>query len=157
MSDSVPGFRPDAITAAEWRQMVQSATDTAIISTDRSGRVTSWNEGASRLLGWTEEEMLGQTLERLFEDSGAIAREIGDAISLGRGGGTEGWRLKKDGGRLWAVGETCPIRNPAGEITGFVKVLRDRTRARVAEEDAAEERRALGILNRAGSALAGET
>ncbi len=157
MSDSVPGFRPDAITAAEWRQMVQSATDTAIISTDRSGQVTSWNEGAHRLLGWTEEEMLGQTLERLFEDSGAIAREIGDAISVGRGGGTEGWRLKKDGGRLWAVGETCPIRNPAGEITGFVKVLRDRTRARVAEEDAAEERRALGILNRAGSALAGET
>ena len=38
--------------------------------------MTSWNEGARRLLGWTEEEMLGQTLERLFEDPGQIAREI---------------------------------------------------------------------------------
>ena len=148
---------PDAITATEWRQIVQSATDTAIISTNRSGRVTSWNVGAWKLLGWTEEEMLGQTLERLFEDPGQIARELQDAASHGRGGGAEGWRVRKGGARLWAAGEMSPIRDQTGEITGFVKIVRDRTRAKVAEEAAAEERRALEILNRAGSALAGET
>lgn len=156
MSDAAPGLRPEAITAAEWRQIVQSATDTGIITTDRSGRVMSWNQGACRLLGWAEEEMLGQTLERLFEDPAQIAREFEEAKRSGRGG-AEGWRLKKGGGRLWAAGEMSPIRDESGEITGFVKILRDRTRAKVAEEEAAEERRALEILNRAGSALAAET
>jgi PAS domain S-box-containing protein len=156
MKQVAPSSRPDAITASEWRQIVQSATDTGIISTDRSGHVTSWNEGACRLFGWTEEEMLGKTLERLFEDPGQIAHEFREAESLGRGG-AEGWRLKKGGGRLWAAGEMSPIRDDSGDITGFVKILRDRTRAKVAEEEAAEERRALEILNLAGSALAAET
>jgi PAS domain S-box-containing protein len=148
---------PDAITAAEWRQITQSATDTAIISTNRAGQVTSWNDGARQLLGWSEEEMLGQSLERLFEDPGQVAREIKDAIDHGRGGGTEGWRLKKNGERLWAAGEMSPIRSPDGAITGFVKIIRDRTRAKLAEDEAREERRALEILNRAGSAIAAET
>ncbi|MBR1208783.1 MULTISPECIES: PAS domain-containing protein [unclassified Bradyrhizobium] len=69
MNDAGWEFRPEAITAADWRQIVQSATDTAIITTNQAGLVTSWNQGAFRLLGWTEEKMLGQTLARLFEDS----------------------------------------------------------------------------------------
>ena len=40
------------------RQIVDGATDTAIISTDIKGRITSWNLGAERLLGWTEAEMI---------------------------------------------------------------------------------------------------
>jgi PAS domain S-box-containing protein len=150
-------YSPESITASSWRQIVQSATDTAIISTDPQGKVTSWNEGARRILGWTETEMLGQSLERLFEDPGQIERELHDAATYGRGGGTEGWRFRKDGSRIWATGEMSPIRNQAGEIAGFVKILRDRTAQRAAEDAAAEERRALEILNRAGSALAAET
>ncbi|MDB5446045.1 MAG: histidine kinase [Phenylobacterium sp.] len=152
---------PSAITAAEWRQIVNSATDTAIISTDRDGRVTSWNRGAERILGWREAEMLGQSLEPLFADPESarirLGHEIADAIAHGRGGGEEGWRVCKDGGRIWAAGEMTPIRDAAGEVTGFVKILRDRTAQREAEEAIAEERRALEVLNRAGSALAVET
>jgi len=157
MNDGNFEFKPEAISAADWRQIVQSATDTAIITTNQTGLVTSWNQGAYRLLGWTEEEMLGQTLDRLFEDVSQIEREFQDARKHGLGGGTEGWRVRKGGSRLWAVGEMTPIRNANGEITGFVKILRDRTRAKAAEQEAAEERRALEILNRAGSALAAET
>jgi PAS domain S-box-containing protein len=157
MSESTVRFRPEAITAAEWRQIVQSATDTAIISTDPEGRVTSWSEGAHHILGWSEPEMLGRSLECLFEDCDHLGREIKEALSRGRGGGEEGWRLRKDGSRVWATGEMCPIRDQQGAVTGFVKVLRDRTAARAAEEAVAEERRALEVLNRVGSALAVET
>ena len=45
-----------------------------------------------------------------------LAREIEDAITLGRGGGEEGWRLRKDGNRFWAVGELSPIRE-GGELS----------------------------------------
>jgi PAS domain S-box-containing protein len=141
--------------------MVNSAIDTAIIGTEIDGRVVSWSEGARRILGWTEAEMLGQDLSRLFTDedraAGKLAVEMAEALAHGRGGGEEGWRLRKDGSRFWAVGELAPIRHNDGRHIGFVKVLRDRTPQKRAEEDLGEERRALAILNRAGSALALET
>src|SRR5581483_2796707 len=149
------------ITASQWRQIVNGATDTGIISTDTEGRVTSWNAGAENLLGWTEAEMLGQTLERIFtaEDlaAGQFAREIADARRTGRGGGEEGWRLRKDGRRFWATGELSPIRGDGDTVIGFIKILRDRTAQRRAEQQIREERRALEILNRAGFALSIET
>jgi PAS domain S-box-containing protein len=158
---AAPASVPESITAPQWRQIVNSATDTAIISTDPSGKVTSWNEGARRILGWTEAEMIGHTLERIFTEEdrarGQFAREIAEAIDHGRGGGDEGWRLRKNGGRFWAAGEVMPIRSSGGDVVGFVKILRDRTGPRDAEESIREERRALEILNRAGSALAVET
>ncbi|WP_114950791.1 response regulator [Sphingosinicella terrae] len=157
MSRAASAHGQQSITADEWRQIVNSAVDTAIITIDREGRVTSWSEGARRILGWNEEEMLGQTLERLFQrDEGAkaLTKEMSDALTLGRGGGDEGWRIRKDGSRLWATGEMSPIQAPDGEAIGFTKIVRDRSRQRHAEEVAAEERRALEILNRATSALA---
>lgn len=148
------------ITAPQWRQIVDSAIDTAIISTDPQGRVTSWNTGATRILGYEESEMVGRKLDVLFtiedQSKGVVAREITDATTTGRGGGEEGWRVTKNGKLIWAIGELSPIREN-GEIVGFVKVLRDRTAQRRAEEDLKEERRALEILNRAGSGLAAES
>ncbi|MBU3077397.1 response regulator [Sphingomonas sp. XMGL2] len=149
-----------SITADEWRQIVDSAVDTAIITTDTDGRVSSWSEGAHQILGWSEAEMLGRTLERLFPDNigaDALRREMADAAGAGRGGGAEGWRVRKDGKRFWATGEMTPIRDHDGMLVGFTKVLRDRSKQRQAEEALLEERRALAILNRAGSALAAET
>ncbi len=148
------------ITADEWRQIVDSAIETAIITTDLDGHITSWNEGARRIFGWTEDEMLGHTPERLFPEGlgeQAIASEMHDARLHGRGGGEEGWRVRKDGSRLWAAGEMTPVRDADGELVGFTKIVRDRSQKWAAEEAILEERRALEILNRAGSALAAET
>jgi PAS domain S-box-containing protein len=146
------------ITAAQWRQIVNGATDTAVISTDERGRVTGWNTGATRILGWSESEMLGQSLSHIFPDDQQefLRQEIEDATAHGIGGGEEGWRVRKDGSRFWAVGELSPIREDEA-IVGFVKILRDRTNQRQTEEILREERRALEVLNRAGSALAAQT
>jgi PAS domain S-box-containing protein len=156
MNDTRPAH-PSTITASQWRQIVNSAADTAIISIDRQGRVTSWNDGATRILGWSESEMLGETLARVFPpDSHQLAEEMTAAAAYGRGGGVEGWRVRKDGSRLWASGEVTAIRDN-DEIVGFVKIIRDRTPQRAVEEAIREERRVLEILNRMGSALALET
>jgi PAS domain S-box-containing protein len=145
------------IRAYQWRQIVNGASDTAIISTDPTGLVMSWNLGAQRILGWTEDEMIGQTLDRIFTEEdrirGPIAREMEDAVRVGRGG-EEGWRIRKNGTRFWAIGELTPIRNEAAQIVGFVKILRDRTAQRHAEEQIRDERAALEIQNRVASALA---
>ena len=146
---------PRLLEVPEWRQIVNGATDTAIISTDHDGLITSWNTGAHRILGWSEDEALGQTLERIFTEEdrsrGQLAREIADAERLGRGGGEEGWRVRKNGSRFWAAGELTPIRDENHRTIGFIKILRDRTAQRQAEEEIREERQALEIQNRAAS------
>lgn len=111
------------------------------------------------ILGWEPAEMLGQSLSRVFaeqDQEAQLRREITDAMAKGKGGGEEGWRLRKDGSRFWAVGELSPIRDKSN-VVGFIKILRDRTAQRDAEEAIREERHALEVLNRAGSALAAET
>lgn len=103
--------------------------------------------------------MFGKSLAGIFTEEdrqGQLRREIADATLHGKGGGEEGWRVRKNGSRFWAVGELSPIREN-GKIIGFVKILRDRTAQQQTEEIICEERRALEILNRTGSALAAET
>src|SRR3546814_2994704 len=89
------------------------------------------------MLDWTASDVLGETLERLFppgEGASALRQEMTDALTVGRGGGTEGWRICRDGSQIWAVGEMSPIRDRAGAVVGFTKILHDRTKSREAQE-----------------------
>ena len=117
------------------RRILDSAIDYAIISFDLHGRVTSWNDGAQRILGWTEAEMIGSAAERLFtlEDiaAGVPATEMGNALRHGRGN-DERWHVKRDGVRFWASGEMMTLRDDAGLVNGFIKIMRDRTEQRMA-------------------------
>ena len=119
------------------RWILDSASDFAIIATDLDGRVTTWSAGAERTLGWSEAEMCGQTVERIFtpEDvaSNRPAREMRTALETGSGN-DERWHMRKDGERFWANGEMTVLRDEADVALGFVKVLRDRTEQRLAAE-----------------------
>lgn len=147
------------LSAAALSFIINSATDTAIIALDSKGAVLSWNPGAVRLLGWSEEQMIGQTLLRIFPEEtrpqDCVAEEMADALAKGRGG-HEGWRMRADGSRFWAVGELTPVTDPAAAPVAFVKVLRDRTQWKISEDALKEEKRTLEILNRAGATLARE-
>src|SRR5687767_3370140 len=121
-----------------YRQIVESAVDYAIVGCDLNGRVTSWNEGARRVLGWTGAEMLGQPLHRFFtpEDvaTGAVEHEMETSRSRGRAI-DERWHMRKSGERFWASGELMPLKDDAGEVIGYVKILRDRTQERRTQRD----------------------
>jgi PAS domain S-box-containing protein len=142
-----------------YAQILQSASETALITMDANGLVTGWSEGAHRVLGWSESEMIGQSLTRIFplESNGdhLLKDEIAEAIRLGKGG-SEGWRVHKNGKRLWAIGETKPLFDDKREPAGLLKVLRDRTDEHDAQLRLLEQARALKILNRAGTVLARE-
>lgn len=145
--------------ADRYRRVLNRATATAIVTLDVSGLVTGWSEGATALLGWSEEEMLGQSLGRIFPEevggASAFLAEIAEAAVKGTAG-AEGWRTRKDGQRIWGIGETSLLyeQDPSG---GFVKVLRDRTEHRQTELALMEQTRALELLNRASAALARES
>ena len=129
------------------RQILDGATDYAIVALDLDGRVTGWNEGARRVLGWSEAEMLGESIDRLFtpedraRDRGRL--EMRDAGAGGANGGASGgkdgsWHVRRSGERFWATGEMTPLRDEAGAVVGYVKVLRDRTEQRLAESRLSE-------------------
>ncbi|KQP74859.1 histidine kinase [Methylobacterium sp. Leaf111] len=116
-------------------RILDGATDYAIVATDPEGRVTRWNAGAERILGWSEAEMLGRPADVFFtpEDraSGIPREEMRLALRTGTGP-NERWHVRKDGSRFWASGEVKPLRSEDGEVLGFLKILRDRTGEREA-------------------------
>ncbi len=118
-----------------FRLIFESAVDFAIIATDRSGLVTDWNSGAERILGWSADEMRGQPLDRFFtpEDRDAGRPEIEMRIARNAGQASdERWHLRQDGSRFWASGEMMPLKDDAGILLGYSKMLRDMTQARLA-------------------------
>src|ERR1700736_279109 len=88
-----------------FRLMVESVKDYAILMLDPQGRVTSWNEGAQRIKGYSSEEIVGQDFSLFYlpEDvaAGKPAMELRVAAAEGRFE-DEGWRVRKDGSRFWA-------------------------------------------------------
>lgn len=113
--------------------IVQSAIDYAIISIDLDGVVTSWSEGARKILGWSEQEVVGKHAAIFFthedRESGVLQDEMTAAMRSGRGN-DERWHLRADGTSFWASGEMMALRAPDDNIIGFIKILRDRTEER---------------------------
>jgi PAS domain S-box-containing protein len=112
------------------RRMIESAQDYAIISVDCNRLITYWNTGAERLLGYSEQEVLGQCVDMIFTEEDRLARlpeqELRTAESTGRAE-SEGWRIRRDGSMFWGSGVVTPVRNGTLPISAFVKVLRDMT------------------------------
>src|SRR5688572_29706336 len=78
---------------------IVESSDDAIISSDLTGRIVSWNPGAERLFGYTAEEVVGKSVASLFP---ADLRNEERAIleRVGRGGQVETYdtvRRHKDG------------------------------------------------------------
>src|ERR1700748_825500 len=131
-SEQTPNLRPRFL-----EMLLESASDYAIIGLDLDGLVMIWNKGAQKIMGWTEEEMLGQPAAVFFtqEDrqSGVPHGEMQSAIRNGRAA-DERWHQKKDGSCFWGSGEMMPLKDEAGVVQGFVKIVRDQTERRQAEE-----------------------
>lgn len=123
-----------------------SAVDYAIVVTDRDARITEWNEGACRILGWTATEAHGQDIDLIFtaEDrtEGLSRLEMAQAMLAGHGP-DERWHVRKGGERFWASGEMMPLCVGDGVVIGFVKMLRDRTQQRRDDERIRDREQAL--------------
>jgi len=126
-----------------FRRLVEAAKDYAIFMTDADGRVSTWNDGAQRLFGYGEGEILGEDGSVLFtpedRESGAPERELQKARTEGRAE-DERWHMRKDGSRFWASGLVRPVLDEEENLIGFSKVARDLTERKRAEETLEEVR-----------------
>lgn len=140
LRDVTPRQRADQLirdAEERFRLIIESATEFAIFTTDLDGRVDSWNSGAGRLLGYSEEEVIGQDCRIFFtpEDNARSVpeAEMSDAIIVGKGE-DQRWHIRKDGSRFWGSGLMMPLRDDSGNVRGYLKIFRDMTREKLAEE-----------------------
>jgi len=121
----------------QFRLLVNGVIDYAIFMLDPTGRIASWNSGAQHLKGYTASEIVGQHFSRFYTEEDRAAGLPEKLLTIARTNGkvtSEGWRVRKDGGRFWASIVIDAIHGEKGEIIGYAKVTRDLTDQREAQQ-----------------------
>ncbi|TWT67392.1 PAS domain-containing hybrid sensor histidine kinase/response regulator [Allorhodopirellula solitaria] len=136
---------PAANERAELLCVALASIGDAVIATDLQGRVTTLNEIAENLTGWTKSTAMGEPFEKVFqavsEQSGErvecpAAQTLRDGAIVEPAGHTI--LIASDGTERSIDSSAAPIRSDNGEVTGCVLVFRDVTKRRQLERDHAE-------------------
>ncbi|GAA4343515.1 PAS domain-containing sensor histidine kinase [Variovorax defluvii] len=134
---SAPSVPAPATDDADYRLMVEAASDYAIFLLDTEGRVRSWNVGAQRIKGYEAHEIIGRHFSVFYPPEQLTRGWPEHELKMARLSGRfedEGWRLRKDGTRFWANVVITRLITPAGEFRGFSKITRDLSERRRQEE-----------------------
>ena len=111
----------------------------AVVLTDLEGVVTYWNEGATRLFGWTAGEVVGRHYADRFAEpvrswiAGEIRKRVGGSEWSG-----EYEDYRKDGSRVWIEARVTNVRDRSGRVVGVLGVSRDISERKCAEDSLRE-------------------
>ncbi|MFJ2484827.1 ATP-binding protein [Pseudomonas sp. NPDC087639] len=117
------------------RLIIDGVKDYGIFALDTDGHVTSWNAGAERIKGYTEQEIIGRHFS-LFYLPDECPQHPEFALDEAKKNGhymEEAWRCRKDGSRFWASVVITAQYDAGGALRGFSKITRDITDRRTAE------------------------
>jgi len=146
-------------TSYETKQSVLSAivesSDDAVISKDLNGIISTWNQGAERIFGYTEKEMIGKPVSTLIPK--ARLKEEENILSQIRSGNRvkhfETVRVSKTG-RLIPISLTVsPVKDMSGKIIGASKIARDISEQVEAQEAIKRNAENLEMLNSMGKVI----
>ncbi len=119
-----------------YRLLTSEVFEYAIVLLTPEGNISSWNEGAQRITGYTAQEITGKHFSLLYPADkiaeGAPSQKLA-AVNVSGRVETEGWRLKKDG-MLFCANVIVTALKRDGEIIGYSKITRDVTERRNTEE-----------------------
>ncbi|ACC74751.1 PAS domain S-box protein [Paraburkholderia phymatum] len=139
-----------------FRVLVDAIKDYAITMLDPHGHITTWSAGSTQVMGYTPDEVLGQSSALFYtpEDvaAGRPKRDLELAAREGRIE-MEEWRVRKNGTIFWANIITTALRDPNGALQGFAKITRDMSRRRRLEELEASSQRMSQFLALLGHEL----
>jgi PAS domain S-box-containing protein len=117
--------------------LIEGVVDYAIFALDRDGHVTSWNGTAQKIIGYTSDEIIGKHFGIFYRPderrAGSPIRALESAVQKGKHE-VEGWRIRKNGTPFFITGSVSSSRDAEGNLIGFIKMLRDTTERRDAEE-----------------------
>lgn len=123
-----------------FRLLVANVRDYAIIMLDPTGHITTWNIGATRIKGYTADEIIGRHVSLFYPEEDARAGRCDHALERAARDGRfelEGWRVRKDGSRFWADVVITAIHDTDGTLIGFAKVTRDLTERKRSDDERA--------------------
>jgi two-component system CheB/CheR fusion protein len=112
------------------RQLAEQALDHAFMLLDPQGRVLWWSRGAERIFGYAPGEIVGKDSRILFApgDQEAGVPDYEQLVASSDGPAEDDrWMLRRDGSRFWANGIMAALRDDAGKVIAFGKILRNRT------------------------------
>jgi PAS domain S-box-containing protein len=155
LQDEIRAHKHAEMALTEFAAIVESSSD-AIMSRTLDDIITSWNEGAERMLGYTLGEIIGQSASIIIPAD--RAHELKPILKRLRRGETieplETVRVRKDGRRLDVSLTLSPIKNEASRITGVSAIMRDISeRKRVEESLRASEAKFRGYVESAPDAV----
>ncbi|HUR45684.1 MAG TPA: PAS domain S-box protein [Candidatus Saccharimonadales bacterium] len=129
-----------------FRLLVEQVKDYAIFVLDPRGRISSWNQGARRLKGYSADEVIGKHFSIFYTQEDLAINKPPNELSIAIRDGRyeeEGWRLRKDGSRFWASVIITALWDKRGNLSGFAKVTRDLTARMLQEESLKQKTREL--------------
>ncbi|MEI9982764.1 MAG: PAS domain S-box protein [Aliidongia sp.] len=109
---------------ARFRLVIEGVVDNAIIMLDTEGRVTGWNSGAERILGYRAEEATGLPIAYFHLEEDAAAGEPDRLLALSAAVGSyhaEGWRRRKDGSRSGPASSSPRCAMPTGSCLASLR------------------------------------
>lgn len=132
---AIAKIRSEQSIAAQRLAAIVESADDAIISKDLNGIITTWNQAAERIFGYTAEEMIGRSImtiipPELHHDEPHILQTIASGQRIEH---YETVRVKKNGERLHVSLTISPVRDDSGRIIGAAKIARDITQQRTTE------------------------
>ena len=125
--NSAPPNNPPAFDPRIHLAAIVDSADDAIISKNLQGIITSWNEGARKIFGYTADEMVGQSILRLIPQQLHYEEEVilGKIRAGQRIDHYETTRQRKNGEPVEVSVTISPIRDSAGAVIGASKIARD--------------------------------
>lgn len=134
------------------------SSDDAIVSKTLDGIITSWNNSAERMFGYTEREVVGKHISIIIpEDRLAEETQIISKVSNSeRVEHFETMRRTKSGVEIPLSLTISPIRNERGQVIGASKIARDISRQKIAEERLQNYAEHMEILNSIGQTISAD-
>jgi PAS domain S-box-containing protein len=121
-----------------FRLLVEGVEDYAIYMLDTHGRVTTWNTGAERIMGYRAQEIIGRRFHRFYAPDDVERKKPDQALAVATAEGRfqdERWQLRKDTTQYWASFVITALRDEQGKLTGFSTIARDITKRKHAEDE----------------------
>jgi PAS domain S-box-containing protein len=119
------------------RLAAESLRNHALVALDTKGMVVGWNAGAERLLGYSDQEIVGQSYSRFFTREDILARKPELLLEKAQFSGRAeeaGWQVRKGGARFQASLAVTPLQHASGAAAGFLMVVEDVTERVAADE-----------------------
>ena len=124
-------------TSEFYSQIIDSLQDYSILTLDNELKINSWSSGSVTIFGYEPDDVLGKSFDIIFTEedkkNGIPQKEIDKALNEGRAVDNR-WHICKDESKFYAYGLVFPLTGIDGEMLGYVKILRDLTERKKAED-----------------------